>query len=114
MFEQVVPQECLKSPFLPAQLTARDIRNIHATVHEQGKSDRTSELEGADACRWSQFLDWLSAQGLLTTAVQSRSPQDGQSASLDDIRGGSAGDPILRSAIDAGSLFTNAFLPSSL
>ena len=66
-----------------------------------------------DAGRWSRFLDWLSEQGLLTTAVQSRNPQAEQSASLDDIRGGKAGDPISRSAIDAASLFTNAFLPDS-
>ena len=66
-----------------------------------------------DVGRWSQFLDWLSEQGLLTTAVQSRNPQEGQSVSLDDIRGGQAGDPIPRSAIDAASLFTNAFLPDS-
>ena len=65
-----------------------------------------------DAGRWNQFLDWLSEQGLLTTTVQSRNPQEGQ-ASLDDIRGGKAGDPISRSAIDAASLFTNAFLPNS-
>lgn len=66
-----------------------------------------------DIGRWNQFLDWLSGQRLLTTAVQSRSPQEGQSVSLDDIRGGRAGDPISRSAIDAASLFTNAFLPNS-
>ena len=66
-----------------------------------------------DVGRWNQFLDWLSEQGLLTTAVQSRNPQEGQSVSLDDIRGGEAGDPIARSAIDAESLFTNAFLPDS-
>ena len=66
-----------------------------------------------DVGRWSQFLDWLSEQGLLTTAIQSRNPQEGQSVSLDDIRGGRAGDPIPRSAIDAASLFTNAFLPDS-
>ena len=64
-----------------------------------------------EAGRWDAFLDWLSAQGLLTTKVQSRGPAGPGTTSLDGLRGGDAGDVIARSAVSAATLFTNDFLP---
>lgn len=61
--------------------------------------------------RWDAFLDWLSDNGLLTSAVPSRTPVEGFSASLDDLRAGRAGRPLARSAVSSNKLFTNEFLP---
>jgi hypothetical protein len=63
-----------------------------------------------EAARWDAFLDWLSAQGLLTTKVQSREAGEG-AATLDGLRAGDVGDRIPREAVPAASLFTNDFLP---
>jgi hypothetical protein len=61
--------------------------------------------------RWDAFLDWLSKNGLLTSLMPSRSPMEGVSASLDDLRAGRAGQPVPRSSISSSKLFTNDFLP---
>lgn len=61
--------------------------------------------------RWDAFLDWLSDKGLLTSAMQSRAPIQGVSASLDDLRQGRAGEAIPREAVKSADLFTNEFLP---
>ncbi len=61
--------------------------------------------------RWDKFLDWLGDKGLLTSAMPSRNPVDGVSASLDDLRSGRAGEPHPRSSINAADLYTNEFLP---
>merc|ERR1712176_1035593 len=47
-----------------------------------------------DPKRWSEYLSWLSVQGLLTTYKQSREPKSVESVSLDDLRAGNSGDPI--------------------
>ncbi|CAL8460828.1 g359 [Coccomyxa elongata] len=65
------------------------------------------------ADRWDKFLDWLDDKGLLTSAMPSRNPVEGVSASLDDLRAGKAGQKIPRSSVNATDLFTNEFLPSS-
>ncbi|KAF5842796.1 NMT1/THI5 like-domain-containing protein [Dunaliella salina] len=62
---------------------------------------------------WDDFLDWLSANGLLTTKVQSRAPSSDKSTSLDGLRQGDVGEVIPREAIFSNSLFTNDFLPKS-
>lgn len=65
-----------------------------------------------DAERWSNFLDWLSESGLLTSKVQSRTGVgEGSAASLDALRAGDVGELISRDSIDAQSLFTNDLLP---
>ena len=56
-------------------------------------------------------MDWLHAQGLLTTLKPSRTPVDGESASLDDLREGKAGEMIPRESIKVQELFTTDFLP---
>jgi len=66
-----------------------------------------------EANRWDRFLDWLDDKGLLTSAMPSRTPVEGISASLDDLRRGNAGERIPRSSINAADLFTNDFLPES-
>ena len=58
--------------------------------------------------RWSSFVDWLHSSGLLTSAMQSRSPDGKATVSLDDLRGGKAGE--LLPPLDAAALFTNAYL----
>lgn len=74
-----------------------------AYLDAEGKWGRmTSEV-------WGEYLNWLSDVGLLTTFIQSRAPQPGMSASLDELRKGNAGDPIPRADIDASSLFVNMF-----
>ena len=65
-----------------------------------------------EAPRWERFVDWLAERGLLTSAMPSRSPVEGVSASLDDLRRGRAGAPVPRDAVSMEALFTNAFLPS--
>jgi len=62
---------------------------------------------------WDDFLDWLCANGLLTTKVQSRASASDKSTSLDGLRQGDVGEPIPREAISSKSLFTNDFLPKS-
>eukprot|EP01048_Picozoa_sp_COSAG05_P005496 COSAG05_NODE_327_length_11345_cov_16.236884_7_plen_249_part_00 len=74
-----------------------------AYLDAEGKWGRMTEA------RWSEYLDWLSEAGLLTTFVQSRAPEPGISASLDELRQGNAGEPIQRIDIAASSLFVDLF-----
>jgi hypothetical protein len=64
-----------------------------------------------EAQRWDAFLDWLADKGLLTRAMPSRQPVEGQSASLDDLRQGRGGERIPRDAVKSADMFTNLFLP---
>mmetsp|Transcript_29626 Transcript_29626/g.64442 ORF Transcript_29626/g.64442 Transcript_29626/m.64442 type:complete len:357 (-) Transcript_29626:139-1209(-) len=57
--------------------------------------------------RWTKYLDWLHEAGLLTTMVQSRTPKEGVSASLDDLRAGNVGEKIDKSALPATSLYVD-------
>lgn len=63
-----------------------------------------------DPNTWKRFLDWLSAQNLLTTLIQSRKPVLGISASLDDLRSGNAGTILNASDLNLEEIFTNAYL----
>ena len=63
--------------------------------------------------RWDAFLDWLSDKGLLTSTMPSRKPVEGQSASLDDLRQGRAGERIPRDAVKSADMFTTSFLPQA-
>lgn len=66
-----------------------------------------------DRARWAAFLRWLDESGLLTSALPSRAPGGGDGAperSLDDLRGGRAGEPV--AAPDVDKLYTNAYLPA--
>ena len=63
-----------------------------------------------DSARWEQFLDWLSDNGLLTSKVQSRTTGGGDTASLDALRAGDAGETIPRNSVSTDSLFTNSYL----
>jgi hypothetical protein len=58
--------------------------------------------------RWSDWLAWMASRGVLTALLPSRAPRARVSASLDDLRRGRAGDPVL--APPAGELFTNELL----
>eukprot|EP00842_Homolaphlyctis_polyrhiza_P005700 jgi/Hompol1/6130/HPOL_001613-RA len=60
---------------------------------------------------WSDFLDFISDAGLLTTKVQSRKGITATTTSLDGLRQGDVGDRIPRNQINSQSLFTNEFLP---
>lgn len=60
--------------------------------------------------KWDAFLDWLSVSGLLTTKVQSRTPQEGVSTSLDGLRAGDGGDVVPRDSVSSADLFTSRFL----
>ena len=62
-----------------------------------------------DQRRCEAFLDWLSDTGLLTDGIPSRTQGPGR-VSLDDLRGGNAGQKIPRNEVAAADLFTNAFL----
>lgn len=59
--------------------------------------------------RWSDYISWLAAEGLLTTYKQSRSPQPGVSVTLDELRAGNAGDPL--DPKELPEVYTNVFLP---
>lgn len=63
-----------------------------------------------DPNTWRRFLDWLSAENLLTTLIQSRKPVSGVSASLDDLRSGNAGNTLEASDLNLEEMFTNAYL----
>ena len=77
----------------------------------QNYLDKDGRWGTMEAPRWEAFLDWLSEKGLLTSAMPSRSPVEGESASLDELRQGKAGERIPREAVKSESLFTNGFLP---
>jgi len=55
------------------------------------------------------FITWLHTSGLLTAAVQSRTPDGVATVSLDALRAGQSG--ALLPPPDAAALFSNAFLP---
>lgn len=59
---------------------------------------------------WDTYLDWLSQEGLLTSSRQSRTPVEGVSASLDDLRAGKVGEKISRESVPSRELFTNEYL----
>mmetsp|Transcript_22254 Transcript_22254/g.58094 ORF Transcript_22254/g.58094 Transcript_22254/m.58094 type:complete len:364 (+) Transcript_22254:755-1846(+) len=84
---------------------------VHASQKELGPAylDVDGKWGRMAEARWSEYLDWLSDAGLLTTFVQSRTPTAGESASLEELRRGNAGDPIPRADMDASSLFVNMF-----
>lgn len=60
--------------------------------------------------RWKNFVEWLSAEGLLTTLIQSRKPMHGISVSLDELRSGNAGDVVPLSELNSQEVFTNEYL----
>lgn len=59
--------------------------------------------------RWSEYISWLSTEGLLTSYKQSRTPEIGVSVSLDELRAGNAGEPLAPE--DVRDVYTNDFLP---
>lgn len=59
---------------------------------------------------WETYIDWLAAEGLLTSARQSREPVEGVSASLDDLRAGKVGEKVPRESVKSAELFTNEYL----
>lgn len=59
---------------------------------------------------WKKFVDWLSAEGLLTTLIQSRNPMPGVSSSLEEMRSGNAGDVVQISSLNFQDIFTNDYL----
>lgn len=61
-----------------------------------------------DGARWTGWVAWLARHGLLTSLLPSRTPVEGVSASLDDLRCGLAGDP--RDTPPADELWTNDLL----
>lgn len=79
------------------------------TQHYLDGAGQWGRMEGA---RWEYFVNWLSEKGLLTSAMPSRNPVEGVSASLDDLRQGRAGASVPRDTVSMDALFTNAFLPS--
>ena len=56
--------------------------------------------------RWQEYCDCLDEAGLLTNLAQSRTPVGGQSATLDDLRAGRAGERV---EIKASSLYVDLF-----
>jgi len=59
--------------------------------------------------RWSDYISWLSVEGLLTSFKQSRTPEMGVSVSLDELRNGNTGEPL--DPKDLADVYTNQFLP---
>lgn len=57
--------------------------------------------------KWTEFLEWLGTNGLLTSKIQSRVPVEGLSTSLDGLRAGDTGDAILLTPSFIDQLFTN-------
>ncbi|KAK9809928.1 hypothetical protein WJX72_001872 [[Myrmecia] bisecta] len=100
------------SPLLPVPLDL-DMVTASQRLLQKHYLDANKEWGRMEKGRWDTFLDWLSQQGLLTTAVQSRSPEDGVSVTLDDLRQGKAGEPVPRETISSDQLFTNDFLPGA-
>ena len=58
--------------------------------------------------RWDSWLDWLHANGLLTGAMHSRTPDGLLKVSLDELRQGKGGELLPRGSVAAGQLFTMA------
>mmetsp|Transcript_12288 Transcript_12288/g.26508 ORF Transcript_12288/g.26508 Transcript_12288/m.26508 type:complete len:344 (-) Transcript_12288:392-1423(-) len=95
---------------LPEELDAAFVKASQAYT-SQHYLDAAGKWGHMDEAVWSRFLDWLSASGLLTSKVQSRTLSGENYASLDGLRQGDVGQPIPRESLPAESLFTNAFLP---
>lgn len=87
-----------------------DLKLAHASQEVLSSQYLTSS--GAwgvmDPKRWSDYISWLAAEGLLTSYKQSRVPQPGISVSLDSLRAGNAGEPL--DPKDLSEVYTNAFL----
>ena len=71
--------------------------------------DKSGQWGVQSASRWDAFLDWLAEKKLLTSKVQSRVSAD-NTASLDDLRQGNAGDVVARDSLSSSDLCTNDFL----
>uniref|UniRef100_A0A7S0QQF2 Thiamine pyrimidine synthase n=1 Tax=Pyramimonas obovata TaxID=1411642 RepID=A0A7S0QQF2_9CHLO len=88
-----------------------DADMVRMSQRELGEAylDAEGKWGRMEALRWDAYLDWLSEEGLLTTFTQSRAPQEGVSASLDELRAGKVGACIPREAVPSAKLFTNEF-----
>ncbi|MEW5316999.1 MAG: hypothetical protein WDW38_008333 [Sanguina aurantia] len=96
----------------PEPLDAEMVREAQAytSQHYIGPSGQWGMM--AEAV-WQDFLKWLSSQGLLTQKLQSRTPVEGVSTSLDGLREGDVGRSIPLTDLAASSLFSNAYLPAT-
>lgn len=90
---------------------------VHASQKKMSKERAyTDDATGAwgimERGKWDSYLDWLSREGLLTTHVQSRTPVDGVSSSLDGLRHGNVGKAVDRSTIVSHrDVFEEGLLP---
>ena len=91
---------------LDADMCARSARYLAA---KKAFTNDAGEWGVMSRARWAAFIDWLSANGLLTSAAPSRTPDGVNTVSLDDLRGGKAGEAVPPPRPEA--LFTNEFLP---
>lgn len=107
LMAKIVAEEC---PDLPTPIDINVLKGS-AQVVKECSLNGDGKWGHMEADRWDKFLDWLSEQGLLTTKVQSRGGASDDTASLDGLRGGDAGEPIPRNSVKAETLFTNEFLP---
>ena len=84
---------------------------VTSVLAVQNYLDKEGRWGAMESSRWQAVLAWLSEKGLLTSAMPSRNPVEGESASLDNLRQGRAGERIPRDAVQTKDLFTNDFLP---
>ena len=70
--------------------------------HKPNPSLRSDGMWGyQDPQNWADYLSWLDGAGLLTTALQSRNPDNGHGlVSLDDLRKGPPEDNIRMVSLD--------------
>ena len=82
-----------ENPDLPTPLDADMVAQSARYLAAEGAYLNEAGAWGAmDGARWSSFVTWLRDAGLLTSAMQSRSPDGVNTVSLDDLRAGKAGE----------------------
>ena len=87
-----------ENPDLPTPLDGSMCAQSTRYLAEEGAFlDAASGAWGRmDGARWTAFVNWLHSAGLLTSAMQSRSPDGVNTVSLDDLRAGKAGEARAR------------------
>lgn len=100
LFCQLASEENKDLPTsLDAEMCAQSVRYLAA---EGALLDASGKWGTMEASRWTAFVAWLHAAGLLTSAMQSRTPDGVNTVSLDDLRAGKAGEVCVLCACARG------------
>lgn len=109
-----------QNPELAAELFADQVKTlfpdlvvdrelVKASVRACAESflDHQGQWGSMSCQKFDMFLDWLSANGLLTAKMQSRHPTGPNQTTLDGLRQGDVGELVARDSISSSDLFTD-------